>query len=78
MPESVFTNADWDFISNRPFFHNKLNANIKAENIECHINAGNNDIDLGVTAPNFDEGLYYKVEGEISFLNNSTNINHTL
>ena len=78
LPESVFTNADWDFISNRPFFHNKLNANIKAENIACHINAGNNDIDLGVTAPNFDEGLYYKVEGEISFLNNSTNTNHTL
>ena len=78
LPESVFTTAEWDFISNRPFFHNKLNAKIQAKNIECHINAGNNNVDLGVTAPNFDEGLYYKVEGEISFLNKSTNINHIL
>lgn len=78
LPKSVFTDADWDFVSNKPFFNNPLNANITAENITCTINAGSNHINLGVTAPSFNEGLYYKVEGEISFLNNSANMSYTL
>lgn len=78
LPESVFTDADWDFVSNRPFFNKSLNVNITAENITKNIKAGLNYIDLGVTAPNFNEGLYYNVEGEISFLNNSANTSYTL
>ena len=78
LPESVFTDADWDFVSNKPFFNKPLNVNITAENITQNINAGSNHINLGVTAPSFNEGLYYKVEGEVSFLNNSANQTHTL
>ena len=63
---------------NRPLFYKQLNANITAENITEDIRTGSSYIDLGVTAPDFNEGLYYKVEGEILFVNNSTNKRYTL
>ena len=78
LPGSVFTEADWDFVSNRPLFYKQLNANITAENITQNIKAGNNYVALGVTTPDFNEGLYYKVEGEVSFFNNSANTAYTL
>ena len=78
LPVSVFTEADWDFVSNRPLFYKQLNANITAENITQNIRAGNNYVALGVTTPDFNEGLYYKVEGEVSFFNNSANTAYTL
>ena len=78
LPEGAFTEADWNFVSNRPLFYKQLNANITAENITEDIRTGSNYIDLGVTAPDFNEGLYYKVEGEILFVNNSTNKRYTL
>lgn len=78
LPDSVFTDADWDSVSNRPIFTKPLNANITAENITKNINSGYNYVDLGVTAPDFNEGLCYKVEGEIAFLNNSANTKYTL
>ena len=78
LPGSVFTEADWDFVSNRPLFYKQLNANITAENITQNITAGNNYVALGVTTPDFNEGLYYKVEGEVSFFNNSANTAYTL
>ena len=78
LPESVFTDADWDFILNRPFFNKPLNANITAENITETVVISANYVDLGATVPDFNEGLYYKVEGEISFLNTSSGINYPL
>ena len=78
LPESVFTDADWDFILNRPFFNKPLNANITAENITETTVIGANYVDLGATVPDFNEGLYYKVEGEISFLSTSSGINYPL
>lgn len=78
LPESAFTDADWDSVSNRPIFTKPLNANITAENITETIIAGDNFVALGVTAPDFNRGLYYKAEGEISFLNNSGNKKYTL
>ena len=78
LPKSVFTDADWDFVSNKPFFNNPLNIQITGEASISNILAGNDFIDLGVTAPSFNEGLYYKVEGEVSFLNNTANQMHTL
>ena len=78
LPKSVFTDADWDFVSNKPFFNNPLNTQITGEASKSNIYAGNDFIDLGVTAPSFNEGLYYKVEGEVSFLNNTANQMHTL
>ena len=78
LPDSAFTEADWDFVSNRPLFYKQLNANIIAENITENIRVGTNYVDLGVTAPDFNEGLYYKVEGEILFVNNSANTGYRL
>ena len=78
LPKSAFTNADWDFVSNRPFFNKPLNANITAENITETVNVGSNYVDLGAIVPDFNEGLYYKVEGEISFLTTSSGINYPL
>lgn len=78
LPKSVFTDADWDFVSNKPFFNNPLNIQITGEAQVSNIRAGSDFIDLGVTAPSFNEGLYYKVEGEVSFLNNTANQRHTL
>ena len=78
LPESVFTDADWGFVSNRPFFNKPLNVNITAENITETVNVGTNYVDLGATVPDFNEGLYYKVEGEISFLTTSSGINYPL
>ena len=78
LPESVFTDADWDFILNRPFFNKPLNVNITAENITETVNVGSNYVDLGAIVPDFNEGLYYKVEGEISFLSTSSGINYPL
>ncbi len=78
LPDSVFTDADWDSVSNRPIFTKPLNANITAENMTKTISAGDNYVDLGVKAPDFNGGLYYKAEGKISFLNNSANTEYTL
>ena len=78
LPESAFADADWDFVSNRPFFNNQLNANITVENITKTLGTGDAYVSLGVPVPNFNEGLYYKVEGEITFLNNSANTSYTL
>ena len=78
LPESVFTDADWDFILNRPFFNKPLNVNITAENITETVNIGANYVDLGAIVPDFNEGLYYKVEGEISFISTSSGINYPL
>lgn len=78
LPKSAFTNADWDFVSNRPIFNKPLNINITAENIVESINIGNNYVDLGATVPDFNEGLYYKVEGEVAFLNNSADVSYPL
>ena len=78
LPKSVFTDADWDFVSNKPFFNNPLNIQITGEASISNIRGGNDFIDLGVTAPSFNEGLCYKVEGEVSFLNNTANQRHTL
>ena len=78
LPKSVFTDADWDFVSKKPFFNNSLNTQITGEASISNILGGNDYIDLGVTAPSFNEGLYYKVEGEVSFLNNTANQTHTL
>ena len=78
LPKSVFTDADWDFVLNKPFFNNPLNIQITGEASISNIRGGNDFIDLGVTAPSFNEGLYYKVEGEVSFLNNTANQSHTL
>ena len=78
LPKSVFTDADWDFVSNKPFFNNPLNIQITGEASISNFRGGNDFIDLGVTAPSFNEGLYYKVEGEVSFLNNTANQRHTL
>lgn len=78
LPESALTNADWDFISNRPLFNKPLNVNITAENIARNIDLGSNYVDLGATVPDFNEGLYYKVEGEVAFLNNSADVSYPL
>lgn len=78
LPRSVFTDADWDSVSNRPIFTKPLNANITAENITETIIVGGNYVDLGVTAPDFNKGLYYKAEGKISFLNNTSKQEYTL
>ena len=78
LPVSAFTDADWDFVSNRPFFNKPLNANITAENITENLGTGGSYLSLGVPVPNFNEGLYYKVEGEITFLNNSANTSYSL
>ena len=78
LPESAFTVADWDLVSNRPFFNKPLNVNITAENITRNIDLGSNYVDLGATVPDFNEGLYYKVEGEVAFLNNSADVSYPL
>ena len=71
LPDTAFTEAEWDFISNRPLSYKQLDVNITSEEVTHSIIPGNNYVDLGVTIPDFNDGLYYKVEGEISFRNNS-------
>ena len=78
LPDTAFTEAEWDFISNRPLYYKQLDVNIASEGITSNINVGTNYIDLGVTIPDFNDGLYYKVEGEISFRNNSAGLTYPL
>ena len=78
LPDTAFTEAEWDFISNRPLSYKQLDVNITSEGTTHDINVGNNYVDLGVTIPDFNDGLYYKVEGEISFRNNSAGLAYPL
>ena len=78
LPDTAFTEAEWDFISNRPLSYKQLDVNITSEGITHNISVGNNYVDLGVNIPDFNDGLYYKIEGEISFRNNSAGLAYPL
>lgn len=78
IPKSAFIKAEWESIANRPFYIRSIDTDIVAENINATINVGNNIIDLLQTAPDFNDGLYYNVEGVISFHNIDAGIPYEL
>lgn len=77
VPQSAFTKAEWNSIENRPIYIHSMDVELSAETTAT-VNAGINYVKLDVTVPDFNDGLFYKIEGEISFYNSASNIKYNI
>lgn len=77
VPQSAFTRATWDSIENRPIYVHSMDVELSAE-ITATVNVGSSYAKLDVTVPDFNDGLFYKIEGEISFYNSASTITYNI
>lgn len=77
VPKSAFTKAEWNSIENRPIYTHSIDVALSAETM-ASVRVGSNYVELNVTVPDFNDGLFYKIEGEISFDNSASNIKYNI